>query len=124
MINRKTINEIIRFGITGGLATVLQYVTYYILVSVLNVNVALAIGYAVSFVFNYFMSARFTFREKTSKKNGIGFCCAHAVNFMLQAGFLNLFLSLGLDKKIALIPVFCICIPVNFILVRFAFHRK
>ena len=113
-----------RFVVTGGLATVIHYGIYYLLMNFINTSIAFTIGYLLSFVFNYFMSARFTFRKKTTAKNGFGFCAAHAFNYLLQVLLLNVFLHLGVQKGIAPIPVYAISIPVNFLVVRFVFSRK
>lgn len=123
-INEKTIKEIFRFGLTGGLATVLHYGIYYLLMNVMNTTVVYGIGYFLSFIFNYFMSAHFTFHAKTTKKNGVGFLGAHAFNFLMHMVLLNVFLAIGIPKQFAPIPVYCILIPLNFVLVRFAFHKK
>lgn len=122
--NRKIISEILRFGITGCLATVFHYLVYYILKIYINLSVAFTLGYVVSFVFNYIMSARFTFKKKTSAKNGLGFCAAHIINYLLQIGLLNFFVYVGVHPSLAPIPVYCISIPVNFTIVRFVFNRK
>lgn len=122
-IERKTVNEIFRFCITGGLATLLQLGIYWVLVPHTGRNVALPVSYALSFMFNYVMSARFTFRKKASGRNGLGFAMAHAVNFLLQWAFVNFFAWVGVPDRLALIPTFCITIPVNFTLVRFAFKK-
>lgn len=123
LLENKTVRELLRFGVTGVLATAIHYIVYYVLQHFMNASVAFTIGYVVSFVFNYFMSARFTFQKKTSARNGLGFCCAHLFNYLLQIGLLNLFLWLGLPKGIAPLPVYCISIPVNFLFVRFVFNR-
>ena len=36
---------------------------------------------------------------------------------------LNFFLWLGVSKQLAPLPMFCICVPVNFLLVRFFLKR-
>ena len=69
--SKKTIGEIVRFGIVGVIATALHYAIYW----------------------------------------------------LLQMVLLNIFLHLGLSNKMAPIPVFMICIPVNFLLVRYVFSR-
>jgi hypothetical protein len=56
---------------------------------------------------------------KANVKRGAGFAFSHVVNYLLQMVTLNFFLWLGLSKQIAPIPMFCICVPVNFLLVRF-----
>jgi len=120
-ISRQTIYEILRFGIVGVVATVLHYVIYWILQHWINVNVAYTIGYFLSFIANYFLSAQFTFREKTTTRNGIGFAGAHLFNYLFQMVLLNIFLWLGVSKALAPLPVYCIAVPVNFILVRMVF---
>ena len=123
LFNKETFYEIIRFGVVGVLATALHYGIYWALHDLINVNIAYTIGYFVSFVFNYLSSARFTFKKKKSLKNGLGFCCAHIFNYLLQMFLLNMFIYLGVSKGLAPIPVYCIAIPTNFLIVRFVFKR-
>lgn len=113
----------IRFCIIGVLATGIHYGIYYLLMNLIPTSVAYTIGYAISFCCNYLLSAKFTFRKKISAKNGIGFAMSHLVNWGLQLLCLNLFISLGLSKALAPIPTYCICVPVNFLLVRFVFKK-
>ena len=77
------------------------------------------VGYVVSLAFNYFASVRFTFRVKSNAKKGIGFFLSHCINFLLQTLFLNLFLALGVSKNWAPLPMFAVCVPINFLLVRY-----
>ena len=84
VISKKTLFEIVRFGIVGVIATVLHYVIYWVLQHWINVNVAFTIGYFLSFIANYFLSALFTFREKTTRRNGIGFAGAHLFNYFFK----------------------------------------
>ncbi len=120
---RETFNELIRFGIVGVAATLLHYGIYFVLYNFINVKVAYTIGYFISFIFNYFLSARFTFKKKASVKNGVGFGAAHLFNYLLQMVLLNVFLWLGVSKPIAPLPVYCIAIPTNFIMVRLVFSK-
>lgn len=120
---RETIGEIIRFGITGTTAVAIHYGTYWVLQHWLNVNIAYTIGYIVSFLFNYYFSAHFTFKAKTSAKNGLGFCAAHLANYLMQMGLFNFFLWLGLSRELAPIAVLCIAVPINFLIVRFVFKH-
>ena len=86
-------------------------------------TVAMTVGYVLSFVFNFFASPRFTCKVKANARRGAGFLFSHVVNYTLQMLTLNLFLWLGLSKQVAPIPMFCVCVPVNFILVRFFLKR-
>ena len=120
----KQLPEFIRFVIVGILATALHYGLYFILQSFINVNVAYTLGYAISFIANFYLTAYFTFGRKPSWRKAFGFGGAHLVNYLLHMGLLNLLLWLGVPKPYAPIPVFAIAIPINFLSVRFVFKRK
>lgn len=131
---RAQLGEIVRFGIVGATATLLQYGIYWLLIQLTGNDlspsrqhfwstVAMSVGYAVSFVFNFFASTRFTFRVKANARKGAGFLFSHVVNYFLQMVTLNLFLWLGVSRTLAPIPMFCVCVPVNFLLVRFFLKR-
>ena len=122
--DRKKLGEIVRFIIVGSSAAAIQYSTYLLLICRLQPLIANTIAYLVSFIFNYIASTRYTFRVKSTTKRGAGFVFSHIINYLLQSGFLKLFLWLGFSKQIALIPMFAICVPINFLLVRFFLHKK
>lgn len=127
--------EVIRFGIVGVTATLLQYGIYWLLTRCLTrdgmpqarlhflTSAAMTVGYAISFCFNFLASTRFTFRVKANARRGAGFLFSHAVNYLLQMLTLNLFLWMGTPRQWAPIPMFCVCVPVNFLLVRFFLKR-
>ena len=131
---RQQLGEVVRFGIVGVTATLLQYFIYWLLLRLAIhwdveagthtlSTVAMAIGYVVSFIYNFIASTRFTFRVKANARRGAGFLFSHVVNYSLQMLTLNLFLLLGISKQWAPIPMFCVCVPVNFLLVRFFLKR-
>ena len=117
--HRQQLGEVIRFGIVGVLATLLQYAIYWVQIHWLAPTISMTIGYAISFAFNFVASTRYTFRVEASAKRGAGFALSHAVNYVLQMLMLNLAIWLGVSKQWAPIPMFCVCVPVNFLLVRF-----
>lgn len=132
LAKRQKLGEVVRFAIVGGIATVLQYVIYLAAMPLLAnlipalgnsdhtlATVANTLAYILSFIFNFIASTRYTFKLKANAKRGAGFTFSHIVNYSMQTLFLNLFVDLGLAKQIAMIPTLCICIPVNFLLVRF-----
>lgn len=137
------LGEIIRFAIVGITATLIQYGIYWLLIhgsshavmtntttdSSLHTRhlwptIAMTIAYLVSFVFNFIASTRYTFRVKANIRRGAGFALSHVVNYFLQMATLNIFLAIGIPKMWAPIPMFCICVPTNFLLVRFFLKRK
>ena len=131
---RQQLGEVVRFGIVGVTATLLQYFIYWLLLRLAIhwdveagthtlSTVAMTIGYVVSFIYNFIASTRFTFRVKANARRGAGFLFSHVVNYSLQMLTLNLFLLLGISEQWAPIPMFCVCVPVNFLLVRFFLKR-
>lgn len=115
------LKEFIRFAIVGVISTGIHYGVYYLLNLVMNVNIAYTIGYVIAWCCNFYLSAHFTFKSETSVKRGMGFAISHGINYVLHMVLLNLFMWLGLSETLAPIPVYCIAVPVNFILVRYVF---
>ncbi len=124
MDKKKSLGEIIRFGMVGVFATLFHYLIYWVLLHWIDRNVAYTIGYAVSFVCNFFLTSYFTFKSKATVGKGIGFGLAHLTNYLLQIILLNVFVHFGVSAELAPIPVYMIAIPVNFLLVRFVFKHR
>jgi len=115
--------EIVRFGIVGVVATAIHYGVYLLCQLVMGANIAYTIGWLVSLGCNFVLSARFTFRQHMSVSRAGGFVASHVVNYLMHMGLFNLFLWLGIGQVYAPLLVYCIVIPINFILVRFAFTK-
>lgn len=116
---RDKLGEILRFGIVGAIAALLQYGVYLLMLLFVSPGIANTIGYIISFIFNFIASTHYTFKVKANAKRGLGFALSHVVNYLLQTVTLLLFIYVGVPKAYAPIPMFCICVPVNFILVRY-----
>ncbi len=132
ILHSPKLHEFIRFALVGVLATGIHYGIYLLLLWIFSIsqdenlytNIAYSIGYVIAWFCNFYLSAHFTFKSSTSVKRGIGFALSHLVNYLLHLLFLNIFLWLGMSDKWAPIPVFCIVIPINFLLVRYVFTSK
>lgn len=122
---RNRLSEILRFGLVGGIATILQYGFYIIFVNFVGVKAvpSTLISYALSFIFNYILSSYFTFQSKPTARNGVGFTLSHLVNMGLQTGLVAIFKEI-VGKNLALLPALVICIPANYLMVRFVFKSK
>lgn len=118
-------SEIIRFCIVGGLATILQYGIYVVFVDAVGVKAvpSTLISYGISFIFNYFLSTYFTFHKRPSTQNMLGFVLSHAVNMGLQTGLVAIFKGI-VGPTLALLPALAICIPTNYLMVRYAFNHN
>lgn len=125
LLQSEKLGELIRFGLVGVFATLFHYAIYYGLLRVgVSAGIAYTIGYLVSWLSNFWLSAHFTFKKKANAKKGVGFALSHLINYGLQIVCLKIFIWMGVPAALAPIPVYAICIPVNFLLVRFVFNSK
>ena len=117
--------EILMFCITGGIATLLQYLFYLMFVVAFAVQpeVSTVLSYGLSFIANFFLSNYFTFRTQPNKKKTVSFAVSHLINLGLQTLLVWVFCHV-MPSQYALIPAMAICIPCNFVLVRFALKSK
>lgn len=117
--------EIIRFGLVGGIATAVQYGLYVVFVHAVGTTpvVSTIISYAISFILNFFLSNYFTFHSSPSTLKGIGFTISHLINMGMQVGLVAIFKGI-VGPTLALLPALAICIPVNYLMVRFALTSK
>lgn len=123
ILSKDTLFEIVRFGIVGVTATLIHYGIYCLLKLWIEFNLAYTIGYAISFVCNFYLTTYFTFKKKATLKKGFKFGGVHLFNYLFQMLLLNFVVWLGIDKSLAPIPVYLIVIPVQFLLVRHAVKR-
>lgn len=123
IVENKNFHEMFRFAIVGVIATGIHYGIYLLLNEWINVNIAYTIGYVISFCCNLWLTAHFTFKTNVTVKRTGGFILSHIVNFLLHIGLLSLFLWIGMSELLAPIPVYCIVIPINFILIRTVFKH-
>lgn len=119
------LGEIIRFGLVGGTATLIQYGMYVLFVNAVRVPAvpSTMISYGISFICNFLLSNYFTFHTRPNAVKGVGFALSHLINMGLQVGLVAIFKGL-VGNTLALLPAMAICIPVNYLLVRFALTSK
>lgn len=122
-LSQHTVYEAFRFIIVGVIATAIHYSIYWLLQQFINAGIAYTIGYAISFAANFLLTSLFTFKTKATVKRGLGFALAHLCNYLLQMLLLHITLGAGVSRELAPIPVYCISIPVNFLMVRFVFKK-
>lgn len=123
--SQSKIAEILRYGFTGVIATLLQIILYFIFVKYCDAPliVAVCLSYGLSFLVNFVLSNYFTFRTKPNLKKGFAFTVSHLFNLGLQTSLITVFGKL-VTGEYAIIPVLAICIPINFIFVRLSLTSK
>lgn len=63
---KKLINQILKFGVVGGIAFVIDYGILFLLAKVIGLNelISAAISFVISLTFNYFASTKWVFDAK------------------------------------------------------------
>lgn len=123
-VSKEKAGEFLRFCLVGTIAAGIHYGVYYLLMHVVNVNLAYTGGYLFSLVCNFFMTSYITFRSKPSAGRAAGFGVSHLINYLLHIGLFNLFLWMGVSKLLAPILVLMVAVPTNFLLLRWVFKHK
>lgn len=125
LVDKKSLlqSSFVRFAIVGCLSVVIMYGVYLLLLLLIPYNFAYTLAYLLSFFVNYLLTTSFTFQTKRNKKNGVGFVCCHLINYLLQVSLLNVFVWVGCPKSWVPIPVLAICVPTNFLLVRWVMRE-
>lgn len=123
-MKNERMKEVVRFGIVGVIVTIIHYAVFYVLLPFCDKNVAYTIGYLVSFLCNFLLSARFTFKVAPSWPRFFRFSGSHVVNYFVQMVLFNFFCWIGIGEKWAPLPVYAIAVPLNFLLVRLALKMK
>ncbi|MGL4228889.1 MAG: GtrA family protein [Tannerellaceae bacterium] len=117
--------QFIRFIIVGTLITLILYLIYLPLTQICSPSLSYTLASIVSITSNFFLTSYFTFKQKPSLQKSIGFLMQQGFNYVMQLGFLNFFIWIGIPKEAAPFPVFIIALPLNFLLLRFVFkHTK
>ena len=116
--------QFIRYCTVGTIAAGIHYGVYYLFQRHINVIIAYTIGYATSFICNFFLTSYFTFRSAPSLKRALGFGGSHLINYLLHMGLFNLFLYLNISQEIAPLFVLALVVPINFLMLRFVFKHK
>lgn len=117
--------RLLRFGIVGLLASAIHYGIYALVLTWQgNANVAYTAGFLVSFVINYALTTYFTFRQRPSRRNAVGFVLSHILNYFVEIGLLNFFLWLGFSQWLAPILDMAVAALINFAVLHLAFRRK
>ena len=119
-IDKKHCLEVIKFGFVGTIAMLIHYGIYYILLPLMDKNIAYSIGYFLSFLCNFLMSSYITFNVKPSWRRFFRFLGSHGINYFIYLGLFNFFIWIGIPVRYAPLPVYLIAVPISFLLVRYA----
>lgn len=116
---KKLINQILKFGVVGGIAFVIDYGILFLLAKVIRLNelISAAISFIVSLTFNYFLSTKWVFEaKKQTPKEVIIFALLSVVGLGINEVLIYLGTKkLGIDVMIVKLFATAIVMVYNFI---------
>jgi len=116
---KKLINQILKFGVVGGIAFVIDYGILFLLAKVIGLNELLsaAISFIISLTFNYFLSTKWVFEaKKQTPKEVIIFVLLSVVGLGINELLIYLGTKkLGIDVMIVKLFATAIVMVYNFI---------
>lgn len=122
----------LRFTIVGSSGTLIQYGLYYGFLLIFEAlfpeheltTLAFSLGFLLETIFNYLLTAWYTFSSKPNLKNLSGFLTGRVVNYIIQISLLQLLLWCDLDKEIAGFATIIIAGIINYFIVKLFFRKK
>ena len=116
---KKLINQILKFGVVGGIAFVIDYGILFLLAKVIGLNelISAAISFIISLTFNYFLSTKWVFEaKKQTPKEVIIFVLLSVVVLGINEVLIYLGTKkLGIDVMIVKLFATAIVMVYNFI---------
>lgn len=89
LLNNKLIKQILKFGVVGGLAFIIDYALLYTLTEYLNIHYLISsiISFSVSVIFNYILSIKWVFdvNKKQGTKEFIVFIILSVIGLIINS---------------------------------------
>ncbi|QAA34683.1 GtrA family protein [Clostridium manihotivorum] len=117
----KELFRFIRFGIVGGMNTLLTFVCFWIFSKLgIGYTTAYVTSYLIGVVNSYFFNSRWVFKVDSKKgSRGVKFLVINLVILAINTCLMMIFVDkVGLNKYIALIIVTGVCMVLNYFLNR------
>lgn len=114
------LRRLIRFGFVGVLNTGIYFAFYLLLHQAIPYLLAHVVATGIAMVFSYFLNCFITFRISPSWKTFLLFPLSNAFNFVITTVGLKMSVQwLGIDERIAPLPVAVLAIPVTYVATHF-----
>lgn len=124
MWGKKSLTDVIKFVIGGGINTGFTYCLYFGLQVILPYQVAYALAFACGIVFSYWFNAMIVFKTPISWKGFFSFPLVYLVQYLLSAVLLSVFVEwLGIPKSVAPLAIIVLTVPITFVLTRWFLRR-
>lgn len=124
MSRKKSLTDLIRFIIGGGINTAFTYFLYLGLQVILDYQIAYAIAFAIGIVFSYWFNAAIVFKTSVTWKGFFTFPLVYLAQYLLSAGFLSVIVErFDFPQSVAPLIVIILTVPITFIMTRWVLRR-
>lgn len=120
-IDKNLFNQIFKFVIVGGIATLIDWIIYFILYNWFNIHPLLAniFSFSISVIYNYIASVRWVFnvdKNKSKQRMFFEFIILSIIGLLLTELFLYLFITLlNMNEMVSKIIATAIVMVFNFV---------
>ena len=125
-VNPTVAEQILRFLVVGGIATITHYVILVALVELTGMRPVLAtsIGYAVGVVTSFVLNRKYTFRNQSSVARTFAkYCLVYVIGMGLNAALMVTVMAQGVPYLIAQIVATALVLVWSFLGSRFVVFR-
>lgn len=125
LINKLLQMEIVRFIIVGIICTAIDLVCYNLSLFFFPYIVCAYIGFVCSFIVNYYLSAKWTFRKRPTVRNLTGMITVHLFNLLVMRTLLLYIVidCLSYNERLGYVIVLGLCFITSFILNKIVFDK-
>lgn len=98
MKNKKLLTQIFKFIIVGGIATVIDYIIFFIMHDILHINTLVSniMSFSISVIYNYIASVKWVFdvdKDKDKKQQFIIFIVLSVIGLGINTGIVFLLID-------------------------------
>lgn len=109
----------LRFLVAGGANTVLTYLIYLGLLTIVPYAVAYSVSFVLGIGISYLLNVFWVFRSKPSVRSALGVPLIYAGQYLLGLCLLALLVEvLHVDRRLAPLIVIAVSVPITYVLTR------
>lgn len=117
--------QVLRFGIIGAAAAVIDYGVYYMLFPITGIIISKAVSYVLATFFTFIMNKLWTFGAKAySRSEIVRFISLYALSIFINNIVNKAVFSLSKEKLAGFLAATAICAAVNFFGLKYFVFRK
>lgn len=124
MPEKRSLVDLVKFVIGGGINTAFTYALYFGLQVIMPYQIAYALAFVVGIVFSYWFNSTIVFNTPVSWKGFMAFPLVYLIQYLLSAIILGFVVELlGINQLFAPLIVILVTIPITFLLTRWLLRR-